>query len=258
MGGMVALAAIVAVLLLGVFPAFGTGIDERVVRGAALRWFEGGPFYNEYQLAGPYANRIGDVLYPPVALWLFVPFALLPAQLWYAIPAAIVAWSLWRMRPAWWAWPVMLALMAWPWSLGFWLFGNPTIWAVAFLFLGVQWAGPAVLILFKPVLFPWALWGIRHRAWWVWLGAFAVASLPFLPMWFDYLAVVTNARGMGYLVASVPLLLVPLVAWLGSRDHAHVLGAVAIPVARSSEGQQQARVVVEGPDTREARRRPAQ
>lgn len=216
-GGLVALAVLVTLLLLGVFPAFGTGIDERVVRGAALRWWEGGPFYNAYQLAGPYQNELGDVLYPPVALWLFVPAALLPAQLWYLVPAAIIAWSLWRMKPAWWAWPVILAVMCWPWSLGFWLFGNPTIWAVAFLMLGVQWAGPAVAVMFKPVLLPWALFGIWDRRWWAAVAIFALACIPFgIAMWQDYLEVVTNARGMGYLFASVPIMCVPLVAWLGA------------------------------------------
>ena len=35
-----------------------------------------------------------------VALWLFVPFTVLPAVLWWAIPIAVTAWAIWRLRPA--------------------------------------------------------------------------------------------------------------------------------------------------------------
>ena len=56
------------------------GVDYLLYRDAAARWLAGGPFFEPYQLAGPYPISAGDILYPPVALWLFVPFTVLPAE----------------------------------------------------------------------------------------------------------------------------------------------------------------------------------
>mgnify|MGYP006173125319 CR=1 FL=1 len=55
------------------------GVDFVLYRDVAARWLDGGPYFEPYQLVGPYEIRAGDVLYPPVGLWLFVPFAVLPA-----------------------------------------------------------------------------------------------------------------------------------------------------------------------------------
>lgn len=99
----------------------------------------------------------------------------------------------------------------------FWVLGNPIVWCVAFLFLGVQWAGPAVFVLLKPVLFPFALAGANRRHWWLTLAAVAIASLAFLPMWLDYVRVVLNARDTTYLLWSVPPMCLPIVAWLGRQ-----------------------------------------
>lgn len=198
MGGMVALAVIVAVLLLGVFPAFGTGHDERMYREATLRWLGGGAFYLPHQLAAPYTAQLGDVLYPPPMLLLFVPLSLLPAPVWYVIPTALIAWSLYRMRPAWWAWPVLLVIAAWPWTLGFFLFGNPKMWLLAGAFV---------------------LFALGWR-WWIVAGiAGVIASLAFLPMWPDYLTALRNARSMEYQAATVALVTLPLVASVASRAH---------------------------------------
>ena len=51
------------------------GKDVALYRDAASRWLAGGPFYEPRQLAGPYEVAHGDILYPPVGLWLFVPAA---------------------------------------------------------------------------------------------------------------------------------------------------------------------------------------
>ena len=51
------------------------GVDFTLYRDVTIRWLGGGPYFEPYQLAGPYQISAGDVLYPPVALWLFVPFA---------------------------------------------------------------------------------------------------------------------------------------------------------------------------------------
>ena len=54
------------------------GIDFVLYRDVAARWLETGVFYEPHQLAGPYEVAHGDVLYPPVGLWLFVPFTVVP------------------------------------------------------------------------------------------------------------------------------------------------------------------------------------
>ncbi len=196
------------------------GVDFELYRDAAARWFGGGPYFEPYQLAGPYEVRPGDVLYPPVALVLFVPFTFLPAVLWWAIPLGLTAWTLVRLRPALIVWPVM-ALCLWFPNTGIKLLtGNPVIWSLAALALGTLYAWPSVLVLLKPTLGPLALFGLNRRSWWVALGAFAAVSLLFLPMWPDYVRVILNARhpaGPLYSLGEVPMLLIPLAAWLGRR-----------------------------------------
>jgi hypothetical protein len=135
------------------------------------------------------------VLYPPVMLWVFAPLALLPGQAWYVIPAAMVAWSLWRLRPAWWAWPLMLLIAAMPWTIGYFVLGNPKVWGFAALFvlLALGWR------------------------WWIVAGIAAVLlSLPFGSLWGDYRVVMTNARSMEYQWSTVLLVAIPVIAWLGS------------------------------------------
>ena len=47
-----------------------------------------------HQLAGPYdVTLMTDVLYPPSALLLFVPFSILPIVLWWVVPIAITGYS---------------------------------------------------------------------------------------------------------------------------------------------------------------------
>ncbi len=79
--------------------------DVRAVYGAkdytyyidiTRRWLAGGPFYEPWQLDGPYpfmstplpGHVNSGAHHPPVALWIFVPFTLLPAGLRWAIPLA--------------------------------------------------------------------------------------------------------------------------------------------------------------------------
>src|SRR5216117_1990046 len=73
------------------------GVDFQLYREVTNRWLGGGSFYESYQLAGPYEIRAGDVLYPPVSLWLFVPFAAGAGAI--AALAAVVS-------AAWWALPL--------------------------------------------------------------------------------------------------------------------------------------------------------
>jgi hypothetical protein len=209
------------------------GVDYRLYIDAARSWLHGGPFFQPYQLAGPYQISAGDILYPPVALVLFVPFTFLPAVLWWLIPAVAVGWSLIRLRPRAITWPLMALCIAWPPTLVKVVTGNPVMWAVAAMALGVVYAWPSVLVLIKPSLFPFALFGARRRAWWLALGAFVLVSLPFGSLWLDWVTSVLNSQGGGLAYSSleVPLLALPLIAWLGRTRQVPSLDRDAEPPA---------------------------
>jgi hypothetical protein len=199
------------------------GIDFALYRDAAARWLAGGPFYDPRQLAGPYEVAHGDILYPPVGLWLFVPFTVLPAVLWWAIPTMLVVWPILRVRPRPAVWPLMALCLAWPTtSLKIWT-GNPVIWCMAAMSVAIvyRWAAPFVLL--KPSLFPFAVFGFRDRTWWVGLAVFLAACVPFGMLWADWIVSVVNSRGSGplYSVLEAPMLLFPLVAWIGRTRPAH-------------------------------------
>jgi hypothetical protein len=193
------------------------GVDYQLYMNAGTSWLHGGPFFQSHQLAGPYQISAGDILYPPVSLILFVPFTFLPAVLWWLIPGAAVAWCLYCLRPARWAWPLLAASVAWPTTPLKILTGNPVIWAVAAIAMGVVYAWPSVLALIKPSLFPFALVGIRTRRWWIALGVVVVVSLPFGSLWIDWVHSVLNSQGGGIAYSSleIPMLAFPLVSWLG-------------------------------------------
>jgi hypothetical protein len=157
-----------------------------------------------------------DVLYPPWALFLFVPFAFLPAFVWWAIPITVTLYVLRWLRPAPWAVFAMLVLMLWPAAIGSYLFGNTDIWAVAGVAGGFRWGWPAILLLLKPTFAPFVLAGCRHRSWWVGGLALMVSSLLLLPLWFDYVRAMTHLGiDPRYSLGSLPLLLVPVIAWAG-------------------------------------------
>jgi hypothetical protein len=197
------------------------GHDRAIYLDAAARWFAGGPFYPDRQLAGPFPILgSGEILYPPSSLWLFVPFTILPAVLWYTVPVAVTAWCVGSLRPARWTWPLIALLVWYPRTLTLVLLGNPTIWVVAALALacrGYSWAGPFVLL--KPSLFPFALIGIRSRAWWIGLAVAGVLSLPFWGMWLDWLTVLRNVSNTDwrYSFIDVPVMLIPVLVWATSQ-----------------------------------------
>src|SRR5256885_7115315 len=60
-------------------------LDYQLYMDVTRRWLAGGDFYQSWQLAGPYhvADPYGSVLYPPVAIWLFGAFTVLPGVLWW-------------------------------------------------------------------------------------------------------------------------------------------------------------------------------
>lgn len=204
------------------------GVDYRLYVDTAARWLGGGPYFQSYQLAGPYPVSAGDILYPPVALILFVPFTVLPALLWWLLPLAAVVFSLAKLRPDRMAWPWLGACLAWPTTPLKILTGNPVIWAVAALSLGVLYAWPSVLVLIKPSLFPFALFGSRSRRWWLALAVFAAISLPFGSLWIDWVHSLLNSQGAGLAYSSleIPMLAFPVVAWLGRADGGGTIGGL--------------------------------
>jgi hypothetical protein len=206
------------------------GVDFQLYRNATARWLGGGPFYESYQLAGPYPISAGDILYPPVALWLFVPFAALSGPLagvaavaWWLIPLGIVGGVVVALRPRPLVWPLLALCASNPTSiLKVWT-GNPVIWSMAAVALAVVGSSrfTAPFVLLKPSLAPFALFGIRRRSWWAGAVVLAVMSAPFLVggLWAHWVTTLANSRGGGLLYSSLeaPMLLLPLVAWLGRR-----------------------------------------
>ena len=204
------------------------GVDFDLYRDAAARWLHGGPFFEPYQLAGPYEIRAGDILYPPAALWLFVPFAaaatppwsLVAMALWWAVPLAITGWVVVALRPRPVVWPLIALCLTNPTTLLKIWTGNPVMWSMAAMALAVVGSSrfTAPFVLLKPSLAPFALFGVRRLSWWLGLAVIVVLGIvPFAPMWLDWLRAVGNSRGGGLLYSAleIPLLLLPLVAWCG-------------------------------------------
>ena len=152
-------------------------------------------------------------------------FTVLPPVLWWAIPLGAIALVIARHRPRPLALGVIALCLVNPTSISTIYWGNPGLWMAAAVALATVYGWPAVLVLLKPTLLPFALLGIRRRSWWLSVSALSVVSFLFLPMWFEYIVVVGNARppgafnGLGYSVSQIPLLLVPVAAWLGRTRH---------------------------------------
>lgn len=199
------------------------GVDFIILRDAAARWLAGDGFYLPYQVAGPYVHseHVGaqsPVLYPPTMLLLFVPFTILPGILWWAIPIAITGWVVVGHRPRPLVWPVIAFLAVFPMTIWAAVAGNPILWFMMALALGTRYCWPSVLVLLKPTLAPFAVIGIWRRSWWLALSCLALVSLLFLPMWFDYVRVLSNmttASGPLFSLNQYPMLMIPIVAWLG-------------------------------------------
>ncbi len=191
-------------------------IDYRLYMAATGEWLATGTFYPPEQLAAPYAVTFGAILYPPIALWLFVPFTLLPAALWWAIPLGVTAWVIWSHGPARIAWPIM-ALCLWEPVQIHIISGNPGLWSMMFVALATRWPAFGPFAFVKASLGVFGLRGIRHRAWWVGLAVFCAMSLAVLPVWLDWVRVLVNSQGTGGLFYSwqeAPMMLLPIIAWL--------------------------------------------
>jgi hypothetical protein len=209
----------IAVLVIAPGPYWQFGMDYEFYRGLGVNWLDDGSFYQTHQLTSPYTIKtMVDNVYPPHALLLFVPFAFLPAVLWWAVPMTILANVLAYLRPARWAWVVILILVAWPRSITAYLLGNTDIWVVAILAAAIRWGWPAVFVTLKPSFAPFVLLGVK-RPWHTAATVLALLALVVLgmPLWFDYALAIGNLRlDAGYSLGSLPLMLVPIVARLAS------------------------------------------
>ncbi len=195
------------------------GVDFHQVEAGARSWLAGDGFYLARQLNGPYTLGPGDILYPPTLLYLLLPFLWLPEFLWWLIPLGIVTVVVLRLRPAPWAWALIALALVWPQDQALVFFGNPTMWVAAAVAGGVIWGWPSAFVLLKPSLAPLALIGIRTRGWWITVAVMAVLTLPLLPLCQQYLQVLRDSSGtVGYSLAHLPFVLIPVVARLGSTS----------------------------------------
>ena len=201
------------------------GIDLRITIVFAERWSTTGSMYLDRQLAGPYAAREFNPdletlpsLYPPPAILLFAPFLVLPAVLWWLLPLAVMGWSIVRSRPRLWAWLLIGAALIWPNTSSAVIAGNTAMWVGAGVAGGIYLGWPAVLVLLKPSFAPFALAGVltRPRAVLAGLVVLAAVSLFFVAEWPRYIQATLNADvGPLYSVGDLPLVALPLIAWLG-------------------------------------------
>jgi hypothetical protein len=195
------------------------GADLQLYLHSASQFLEGGGFYPAHQLAGPYVVADGDILYPPPILLLIVPFLVLPGIFFWVVPLGVIAAVVARHRPGPWSWPLLALTLSYPVTSLKIVHGNPVMWVAAAVALATITAGPAVLVLVKPTLAPFALIGANRRRWWITLAAFGVVAALFAPMWPDYLKVAMNAQsqnGLLYSLDEVPLMLIPIIAWIAS------------------------------------------
>jgi hypothetical protein len=138
-----------------------------------------------------------------------------------------------RIHPPRWSWPLLLLLLAWGPAMAQVVKGNPVMWVMAALAVSIAMGWPSTFVLLKPSLFPFALIGIRRRAWWLQLGLLGLLSLPVLALTLLYPQVILDSRGGGllYSIDDAPLLLLPVVAGLAAgklqvpRRHGHPTAA---------------------------------
>ncbi len=200
------------------------GEDLRIYLDHTRDWLGGGNYYDARQLTGlPYEHTNPDSLYPPPSVLAFLPFLWLPALAWWLIPITVIAVAVVRLRPAAWAWPLIALCVVAPRTISLTIYGNTSMWVAAAVAASLVWSVPAVAVLLKPSLAPFAVFGIERQSWWRGLGLLALVSVAMLPMWPDWITAITNIRGddwthNGFDVAYV---LIPILAFLGSADRSH-------------------------------------
>jgi len=218
--GLVLLALVEFVWLLrGGSPIVMVDYDRGHYMDAARRFLQSGTPYLPAEVSERFDYSLLTFLHPPIALLLMVPFSFLPDFLWYAIPVGIVAVSVLRWRPVRTVWPLIGLALAWPRTPSMLVVGNTDLWVAAFVALGCRFGWPAVLMALKPSLFPLAFVGARRRTWWLAAALLAIAAIPFGSLWIDWFNVVRHSPGdLAYSLLALPLVLLPLIAWLGRSD----------------------------------------
>jgi hypothetical protein len=243
---MLTVGLVVAINRYGAFAALGyVGVDHAIHNVFALRWWETGSMYLPAQIAGRFDPQLltDDMtalpsMYPPTAVLLFVPFAVLPDVMWWVVPLGTIGYVIARWRPAPWAWPLLAAVIAYPATSSIVIVGNTAMWMVAGVCAALEWGWAGPLLLLKPSLAPLALIGIGRRTWWVALVVLVLVSVPFAGQWLAYAAVVGNAQtNLGYSLGTAPVFALPLVAWM-ARTAPPAAGSKAtrraVPLPRST------------------------
>jgi hypothetical protein len=227
-GGLLLVGGVVFVVRYRAFEEAGLlGIDLRIGQVFAHRWLDTGSMYLPAQLIGPYESRTfrWDLeslpsLYPPNAVLPFLATLVLPAFAWWLVPLGVSALAAWRLRPASWTWPILALALVWPNTSAAILAGNTAMWVAAAVWGAVVWGWPAVFVALKPSFFPFAFAGVlgSRRAFGIGLLGLVASALLFLPLWDDYLAAVrwSDVR-LDYSIGDLPLVLMPIVAWLGRQ-----------------------------------------
>jgi len=195
------------------------GVDLDIYLIATRRVLSGGTWFLDRQLDGPYDLLMGDILYPPITIALFLPFLVLPTIFWWT-PIAVVGWLISSWKPSAGAWPLIALCLIYPIVPARIITGNPAIWVTMFAALGLRYQWPGALVLLKPSLFPFALIGIRSRGWWIALAILIASSVVLAPLTIQWIQVTTAARGAGLLYSAVdiPMVLIPVIAWLARRS----------------------------------------
>jgi len=137
------------------------------------------------------------------------------------LPLAVVGYAVARLRPSAWTWPLIALAVFWPRTLGSLIVGNSDLLSAAFVAGGILWGWPGALGFYKPSLAPFGFAGARRRSWWVGLAVVVAVSIPFLVSgaWSQYLVAATHwDLPLDRQVLNIPILLIPVVAWLGRRD----------------------------------------
>ena len=166
-----------------------------------------------------------------MTLGLLVPFVFLPAILWWVVPLTILGGTMILWRPSAWAWPLIMVAVAWPRTIGALVTGNTDLWVAAAVALGLTSGWPAALILLKPSAFPLMLVGLRAwRPFALAVCFIVVAGVIVLPLWGQYLVAVRNVAdgpSVLYSLPSLPLLLLPVVAWIARTRRRPPTGPLA-------------------------------
>ena len=195
------------------------GLDIGHYLDATRRWIETGTPYLANEVAAPFDFAPLTFLHPPVALYLFLPFLVLPLALWWVVPIGVVAWTIVSWRPAAWSWPVIAGALVFSRFHVPLIVGNTDLWIWAAVAGGLRFGWPAALVAIKPSLLPLAVVGARRRSLWIAGLVVAIACLPFGALWLEWLAVVRHSPApLTYSVVNLPWLLVPLVAWVARRE----------------------------------------